>query len=61
MADKVDANGFQIFLDFLYYDSLLKEKSRFCGKKIDAIDFLISILEVPIWEKPSGEAEIMIQ
>lgn len=61
MADKVDANGFQIFLDFLYYDSLLKEKSRFCGKKIDAIDFSISILEVPIWEKPSGEAEIMIQ
>lgn len=61
MADKADATDFQVFLDVLYYDSLLKEKSRFCGKKIDAVDFSISILGVPISEKPSGEAENMIQ
>lgn len=61
MADKADATDFQVFLDVLYYDSLLKEKSRFCGKKIDAVDFSISILGVPIREKPSSEAEIMIQ
>lgn len=60
MADKAEANDFQAFLDVLYYDSLLKGKSRFCGKKIDAVDFSISILEAPISEKSSSEAEIMI-
>lgn len=61
MADKAEANDFQVFLDVLYYDSLLKGKSRFCGKKIDAVDFSISILEAPISEKSSSEAEIMIK
>lgn len=61
MADKAEANDFQVFLDVLYYDSLLKGKSRFCGKKIDAVDFSISILEAPISEKSSSEAEVMIQ
>ena len=61
MADKAEANDFQVFLDVLYYDSLLKGKSRFCGKKIDAVDFSISILEAPISEKSSSEAEAMIQ
>ena len=61
MADKAEANDFQVFLDVLYYDSLLKGKSRSCGKKIDAVDFSISILEAPISEKSSSEAEIMIK
>lgn len=61
MADKAEANDFQAFLDVLYYDSLLKGKSRFCGKKIDAVDFSISVLEAPISEKSSSEAEAMIQ
>ena len=39
MADKADATDFQVFLDVLYYDSLLKEKSRFCGKKLMPLIF----------------------
>lgn len=61
MADKANGNDFQVFLDVLYYDSLLKGKSRFCGKKISVIDFSISTLEAPISENLSTEAESMIQ
>ena len=59
MADKMDTNAFQAFLDILYYDSLLKWKSRFCGKKIDNIDFSITTLKLK--EENNSEAEHIIQ
>lgn len=59
MADKADTDAFQAFLDILYYDSLLKWKSRFRGKKIDNINFSIATLKSQ--EENNSEAERIIQ